>query len=82
MLLRINLWAFKKIIEKYFLCLLLNVLSLINICSKHDPETTHAKIEFIASLIYNTRITSVNVGEFYMGFLLLDSVSGHFLIRS
>ena len=31
----------------------------------------------------NTHTTSVNVGEFQViGFLLLDSISGHFLIHS
>ena len=50
------------------------VLSLINISSKYDPETTHASLGIHASLL--------EMWANFIGFLLLDSVSGHFLIRS
>ena len=54
--------------------------SFIDNIAQNTILRQRTQVEFYASHI-NTRITSVNVGEFYR-ILLLDSVSEHFLLRS
>ena len=56
--------------------------SFIDNIAQNMIQRQRMQVEFYAShIIANTRITSVNVGEFQILFLL-DSVSGYFLLRS
>ena len=68
---------FQEIISMSFV-----VCSFIDNIAQNTILRQCMQVEFYAShIILNTRITSVNVGDFQVLFLL-DSVSGHFLLRS
>ena len=66
--------------NNFSVCCCIIILSLITLTQNTILRQQH-QVEFNTSHI-NTRIASVNVGKFFIGFLLLGSVFGHFLICS